>query len=142
MAEGACVCERWDTDAVSSDDIKPPWLGWEWLVVEAFVRAEESLAGNSGIPGIQKVHRAVRNHRPVSAAAYLKTPATFGFTGVFRRLAREVSILTEDGRLDDGATNWSPHGPRTRGWTESLMHPAVMGMTTHRGTLLIRAVDV
>ena len=102
MAVGACVCERWDTDAVSADDITPPWLVWEWFVVEAFVRAEELLAGNSGIPGIQKVHRAVRNHRPVSAAAYLKTPATFGFTGVFRRLAREVSILTEDGRLDDG----------------------------------------
>ena len=75
---------RWDTDAVSADEITPPWLVWEWFVVEAFVRAEESLSGKSGIPGIQKVHRAVRNHRPVSAAAYLKTPTTFGFTGVFR----------------------------------------------------------
>jgi hypothetical protein len=55
----------------------------------AFVRAEESLAGKSGIPGIQKVQRAVRNQRPVSAAAYFKTPASFGFTGVFRRLARD-----------------------------------------------------
>ena len=103
MALGACVCEGWDADAVSQvDGVTPPWLVYEWFVVEAFVRAEESLTGKSGIPGIQKVRRALRNQRPVSAAAYLKTPAVFGFTGVFRRLAREVGILTEDGRLDDG----------------------------------------
>jgi len=102
MAVGACVCEGWDTDALAADEITPPWLVWEWLVVEAFVRAEASVTGNSGIPGIQKVRRAVRNQRPVSAAAYLKTPGTFGFTGVFRRLALQVGILTEDGRLDDG----------------------------------------
>lgn len=102
MAVGACVCERWDTDAVSADGMTPPWLVYEWFVVEAFVRAEESLAGKSGIPGIQKVRRAVRSQRSVSAAAYLKTPTVFGFTGVFRRLAREIGILTEDGRLDDG----------------------------------------
>jgi len=102
MALGACVCENWDTDAVSADGVTPAWLVYEWFVVEAFVRAEESLSGRSGIPGIQKVRRALRNGRPVSASAYLKTPTVFGFTGVFRRLAREIGILTEDGRLDDG----------------------------------------
>ena len=102
MAVGACVCEEWDTDAVAADEITPPWLVWEWFVVEAFVRAEESLSGISGIPGIQKVRRALRNQRPVSATAYLKTPTAFGFTGVFRRLARGIGILTDDGTLDDG----------------------------------------
>jgi hypothetical protein len=102
MALGACVCENWDADAVSADGVTPAWLVYEWFVVEAFVRAEESLAERSGIPGIQKVRRAVRNQRPVSFASYLKTPTVFGFTGVFRRLARAVGILTEDGRLDDG----------------------------------------
>ena len=102
MAVGACICERWDNDAVAADEITPPWLVWEWLLIEAFVRAEESLAEKSGFPGIQKVRRAVRSQRPVSSTAYLKTPTTFGFTGVFRRLAREVGILTEDGRLDEG----------------------------------------
>jgi hypothetical protein len=75
---------------------------WEWFVIEAFVRAEESISGTSGIPGIQKVRRALRSQRPVSAAAYLKTPTAFGFTGVFRRLARGIGVLTEDGMLDDG----------------------------------------
>lgn len=64
---------------------------------------QDSLAGISGIPGIQKVRRALRNQRPVSATAYLKTtPTAFGFTGVFRRLACGIGVLTEEGLLDDG----------------------------------------
>jgi hypothetical protein len=102
MAVGACVCGGWGTDVVAADEITPPWLVWEWLVVEAFVRAGESLSGSSRIPGIQKVRRALRNKRPVSAGAYLKTPTAFGFTGVFRRLARGIGVLTEEGMLDDG----------------------------------------
>jgi hypothetical protein len=102
MAVGACICEDWDTDAIAADEITPPWLVWEWLVIEAFVRAEDSLSGASGIPGVQKVRRALRNQRPVSATAYLKTPTAFGFTGVFRRLAHGIGVLTEEGLLDDG----------------------------------------
>jgi hypothetical protein len=102
MAVGACVCDDWDIDTVAADEVTPPWLVWEWLVVEAFVRAEDALSGISGIPGIQKVQRALRTRRPVSATAYLKTPTAFGFTGVFRRLARGIGVLTEEGLLDDG----------------------------------------
>jgi len=100
MAVGACVCEDWDTDAVAADEITPPWLVWEWFVVESFVRAEQSLGDISGIPGTRKVRQALRTQRQVSASSYLKTPTAFGFTGVFRRLG--IGILTEDGRLDDG----------------------------------------
>jgi hypothetical protein len=102
MAVGACVCEGWETDAVAADDITPPWLVWEWFVVEALVREKEPLSGISGVPGVQKVRRALRNQRQVSAATYLKTPTAFGFTGVFRRLACGIGILADDGRLDDG----------------------------------------
>jgi hypothetical protein len=102
MAVGACVCDAWDTDAVAADEVTPPWLVWEWFVVEAFVRAEDLLSGISRVPGIQKVRRALRNQRPVSATAYLKTPTAFGFTGVFRRLAHGIGIVTDDGSLDDG----------------------------------------
>ena len=119
MAVGACVCDEWDTDALAADEKTPPWLVWEWFVVEAFVRAENSLSGISRIPGIQKVRRALGKQRPVSATAYLKTPTAFGFTGVFRRLARGIGILTDDGSLDNGATNWSRLGRRTRVWTAS-----------------------
>ena len=102
MALGACVCARWDNEAVSADGVTPPWLVYEWFVVEAFVRSAGVSDGPSGIPGIQKVGRAIRNRRPVCAAAYLKTPTVFGFSGVFRRLARQIGILTDDGHLDDG----------------------------------------
>jgi hypothetical protein len=102
MALGAFVCVGWDPDAAAADEITPPWLVWEWFVVEAFVRAEESLREVSGVPGTRKVRRALRTQRPISASSYLKTPSAFGFTGVFRRLAVGIGILTEDGRLDDG----------------------------------------
>lgn len=102
MAVGACVCERWDSDTVAADEVTPPWLVFEWFVIEAFVRAQEALSGLQGIPGSQKVSNAIRNGRPVSAPAYLKTPTVFGFTGIFRRLARAIGIVTEEGRLDDG----------------------------------------
>jgi hypothetical protein len=102
MALGACVCEGWDLDATAADDKTPPWLVWEWFVVEAFVRAEDALSGRSSVPGGLKVRQALRKARPVCASAYLKMPSAFGFTGVFRRLARNIGILTSDGLLDDG----------------------------------------
>src|SRR5262245_21083285 len=74
MALGACVCEGWDADVVAADEITPPWLVWEWFVVEAFVRAEESVREIFGVPGMRKVRRALRTQRPVSASSYLKTP--------------------------------------------------------------------
>jgi hypothetical protein len=102
MAIGARICDEWDSDAVAADGITPPWLVWEWFVVEAFVRTENSPSETLGVPGILKVRRALRHQRPVCAAAYLKTPTAFGFTGVFRRLARGIGIVTDDGALDDG----------------------------------------
>jgi hypothetical protein len=105
MAVGACVCESWDADAVATNKITPPWLVGEWFVVEALVRAGEALTRIYGLPGFRKVQWALRNQRPVCASANLKTPGTFGFTGVFRRLAVQLEIVTRDGRLDDGG--WS-----------------------------------
>lgn len=102
MALGACVCEGWDLDATAADEITPPWLVWEWFVVEAFVRAEDALSGRPSVPGGLKVRQALRKTRPICASTYLKTPSAFGFTGVFRRLARNVGILTSEGLLDDG----------------------------------------
>jgi hypothetical protein len=101
IAIGARICDDWEVDAVAADGLTPPWLVWEWFVVEAFVRTEASPSATSGVPGNQKVRRALRDQRPVCAAAYLKTPNAFGFTGVYRRLARRIGIITDDGMLDD-----------------------------------------
>ncbi len=126
MAVGTCVCEDWDTDVVAADEITPPWLVWGWFVVEAFVRAEDSSREASGVPGMRKVRRALRTHRPVNATSYLKTPTAFGFTGVFRRLAVAIGILTEDGRLDDGGyellTAWA-RDQDLAGFIDAPRHP-------------------
>ncbi|MGH8502866.1 MAG: hypothetical protein ACREVE_10450 [Gammaproteobacteria bacterium] len=85
----------------AADDITPPWLVYEWYVVEALVRNRKRLQAQHGVPGIRKVATAIQNRRAIGAASYLKTPTVFGFSGVFRRLARHLRILTDDGRLDD-----------------------------------------
>src|SRR5258705_10984439 len=54
IAVGARLWDDWDDDEVAADGITPPWLVWEWFVVEAFVRTEISPSGTSGVPGIQK----------------------------------------------------------------------------------------
>src|SRR5215468_1076826 len=65
MAVGACVCDDWEVDAVAADEITPPWLVWEWFVVEAFVRTQNSPSEALGVPGILKVRQALRHQRPV-----------------------------------------------------------------------------
>jgi hypothetical protein len=101
LAVGAHVCAEHEPETVAKDNVTPPYLVFEWWVVEAFVRASDELAESGRIPGIQKVQACYRNSRPVSAPAYLKTASVFGFTGIFRRLARHTQILTNDGLLDE-----------------------------------------
>jgi hypothetical protein len=101
IAVGAWVCQEWHSDTVAADKVTPPWLVYEWFVVEAFVRSEKVLGEGRRIPGVLKAQRAWRDGRPISASSYLKTPTVFGFTGIFRRLARHLRVITEEGRLDD-----------------------------------------
>jgi len=100
MAVGARVCEAWKDQEIASDGVTPPWLVFEWYVVEAFVRAANELAQGSSIPGNQKIARAIRNGRQIGATTYLKTPTVFGYSGVYRRLAYHTGFLTDGGRLD------------------------------------------
>jgi hypothetical protein len=101
IAVGAHVCRGYEPDALASDGVTPPYQTFEWWVVEACIREWDRLSDPVGIPGALKVRTCTRNQRPVSAAAYLKTPSVFGFTGIFRRLARCTQILTHDGFLDE-----------------------------------------
>jgi len=102
IAVGARLCQRFG-EAVADDGVTPPWLVYEWHVIEAFVRARISIPEAEGrIPGIQKVGDAVRTRRAISAGSYLKTPKIFGFTGVYRRLATGLGIVDDDLSLDAG----------------------------------------
>lgn len=101
MCLGARVCAEMDPDRVASDEASPPWLVYEWFVIEALARSGKDVAKQS-IPGLQKVRACLDAQRPVSAATYLKTPKVFGFTGIFRRLATRAHIVTDELALDDG----------------------------------------
>lgn len=99
MCVAARVCQGIETE-VAKDGVTPPWLVFEWFVIEAMVRMGGETDDMSRIPGALKVGRCVRNKRPVSNASYLKTPKVFGFSGIFRRLATTLGILTEELDLD------------------------------------------
>lgn len=101
IALGAVVCRDWDDDRVAKDGVSPPWMVFEWHVVESLVRNREKLRDDHRIPGMLKVETALRQKRPISAASYLKTASIFGFTGVYRRLAAGLGIVTDDLQLDE-----------------------------------------
>lgn len=99
MAVSASVCEGLE-DRLAKDGVTPPYLVFEWLLVEAFARA----AARDDVmrtPGIEKARAARDRQIPMSAAAYLKTPGVFGFHGVYRRLAVATDIVDEDVRLGE-----------------------------------------
>jgi hypothetical protein len=101
MALGAVVCAGRDDDEVARDGVSPPWMVFEWHVAESLVRCREKLHDDHRIPGMLKIDTALRQKRPISAASYLKTAAIFGFTGIYKRLAIALGILTDDLGLDD-----------------------------------------
>ncbi len=101
LAVGAFICADYGPDTVAADGITPPYLVYEWWIVDAFVRAREVLGDTRQIPGFQKVDSARVAGRPVDASAYLKTASVFGFTGIFRRLARRAQVITEQNVLDE-----------------------------------------
>lgn len=103
MCVAAHACREF-TDRIAADQQSPPWLVFEWYVVEAHARLGEQPADVDllGVPGLRKVRSARSHGRAVGAATYLRTPTVFGFHGVYRRLALGLQILTEDLQLDDG----------------------------------------
>ena len=119
MCVAARVCDGYEIDDVATDDVTPPWLVFEWFVVEALVRHKDELDDAEGVPGGLKVASARRRGHAVSHASYLKTPKVFGFSGIFRRFATQAGVLTDDLTLDDGGhailAAWEADlGPRVR----------------------------
>ncbi|MFT3906762.1 MAG: hypothetical protein QM718_10700 [Steroidobacteraceae bacterium] len=101
IAVGAYICSDLAPETLAKDGVSPPWQVFEWWIVEAHARSTDLLPVRGGIPGIQKAQAAVSNKRPLSAAAYLRVPSVFGYTGIYRRLARQTRVLTTQGMLDE-----------------------------------------
>lgn len=101
IALGSVVCAEWGDDDVAKDGCSPPWMVFEWFVAESLVRCQDKLRDAQRIPGRRKIEAALRQKRAISAASYLKTASIFGFTGVYKRLAIGLGIVTDDLATDD-----------------------------------------
>lgn len=91
MAVATEVCRRFPEETVARDGQSPPWLVFEWIAVEGFVRTTDG-PDPFKLPGSEKAATAIRERVPLSAASYLKSPNVFGFHGVYRGLARDLDI--------------------------------------------------
>ncbi len=93
IAACAHICAEYDEDTVARDGISKPWQVCEWYVVEGIVRSARTENDVRGLPGRLKAQSALDGRQGLSAARYLKTPAVFGFHGVYRLLARTLDIV-------------------------------------------------
>lgn len=91
IAIGALVIEEIEETPVQRD--ASPFLVWEWLVVEAFVRSMGEDSSLWGVPGTLVARRAIDQHGYLDARSYLKTPRVFGFHGVYKRMAVDVGLV-------------------------------------------------
>jgi hypothetical protein len=91
MAVGAMVTEGLEDDPRQRD--ASPYLVWEWLVVEAMMRAMGDDSAVWGVPGTLVARRALDQHGYLDARSYLKTPRIFGFHGVYKRLATHLGLV-------------------------------------------------
>jgi len=91
MAIGALVTEGLDGDPDQPDC--PPFLIWEWLVVESLIRTYGKEGNLRGVPGTQVTRNALADHGYLDLASYLKTPRIFGFHGVYKRLAIHLGLI-------------------------------------------------
>ena len=137
LAVIARVCEGLE-DEVAADGATPAWLVAEWYIVEGLVRRRELLSqsGRLRIPGSQKVERALRDGRRLGAAAYLKTPTVFGFTGIYKRLATGLQIVTDEAGLDSGAVEL------LAAWERSQQMPGFRDGVTGEGAAFSRRLSV
>ncbi len=83
-------------DIIFSDGKTTVDLAFEWIVLEALVRAPDSEA-TRGVPGSQKARRAVATSSRLGASNYLVAPRVFGFNGVYRPFCRDSELLDAEG---------------------------------------------
>lgn len=108
MVVGTAICENFGDEAVSKDGVSAPWQVYEWYVVEGLARAD---LPKFSLPGRLKAKEAIRSDRGLARDRYLKVPSVFGFHGVYRNLAKELAVVTEDDAAlgingDDLLTAW------------------------------------
>ena len=101
-ALGAHICSPF-YDAYASDGVSPAYQVYEWHIVEGFtskyLRSDPDQI--QGLPGIQKAEDAINSDLALRSSRYLKTASVFGFHGVYRTLATELRVVSDDYRLQE-----------------------------------------
>jgi hypothetical protein len=98
IAVGATVTAGMQ-DLIAADGVTPAYIAFEWHLVEALARQRDLQASATlGVPGIGKARSmlALGPGRHLDSHSYLKGPRVFGFTGVYKRLARALGIVTPE----------------------------------------------
>ena len=103
MAVGSILAQNFDEDYLAADGQSEPYLVYEWHVVEGIIRSRGSDPKLTGLPGTLKSRACLQDGAKLSAARYLKTPAVFGFHGVYRLLANNLDIIRDGILGDNGA---------------------------------------
>lgn len=91
MAVGALVTQDMEDDPRQRD--ASPYLVWEWHLAEALVRCKGAVSDIDGVPGSSVTARAIERHKYLDARGYLRNPRTFGFHGVYKRLATHMGVI-------------------------------------------------
>lgn len=131
MAVGAIVTEDLEDNPLFRD--ASPYLVWEWLIVEAFLRTMDDDPEIWGVPGTLVARRALSQHGYLDARSYLKTPRIFGFNGVYKRLAIHLGLvdvnlgpgpnaekLVDTWARDRGLGGLAGARPLLRRWTDAV----------------------
>ncbi len=100
---GMVACGEVNSSSSDSNEL-PPWLVYEWLIVESLVRELRKKPEQlQGIPGREKVLATIDTNDVVCARNYLKTPSVFGFHGIYRVLGVKAGLFDVEGHpLDFG----------------------------------------
>lgn len=78
----------------------PPNIAFERLVLESFGnKGKKGEPGLIGIPGIGKAREAADARVRLKGNLYLKAPAAVGLWVAYKRLARDLEVLDDDGHL-------------------------------------------
>jgi hypothetical protein len=103
MAVSMSLCEGYPPDTTAKDGTSPPWLVFEWHLVEGLVRSRGRNSKDiDGLPGRNKAATALKDDVHLSARRYLKTPSVFGFHGIYRQLARNLRIDQDSNLGENG----------------------------------------
>lgn len=138
LAFGARVFERPVYAGGAYDDHPdgPANIAFERLLLESFAHVgPRDDPGLIGIPGIGKARDAVREHVRLSSARYLVAPGAVGLWIAYKRLARELAVLDDNGHLLENGY------ALLQAWERGIGRPGLMTGSGEATQALLEGID-